>query len=143
MAKYSESGQHFHIVASPRLARGVHALYVLALLACWLNSLALWIKLFSSAVVIGIGLASARAGKTAGFDLLYSVNQGWSVLDAEQEYQSISIKPTTVISRWVVFLHFSFNDKVVRSRMILKDALLDDDYRRLIVKLKLTGYRES
>lgn len=143
MAKYSEPSQHFHIVASPRLARGLYALYALALLACWLNSLALWIKLFSSAAVIGVGLVNTRASKTAGFDLRYSVNQGWSVSETGQEYQPISIKPTTFMSRWVVFLHFSFNDKAVRSRMILKDALLGDDYRRLIVRLKLTGYRES
>jgi toxin CptA len=57
----------------------------------------------------------------------------WELSDGA-DFESIQILDSTVISTFAIFLHFKTSKK--QSLLIISDALTDDDYRQLIVRLK-------
>lgn len=62
---------------------------------------------------------------------------GWEVSDGN-DFKSIQVLNSTVITIFAIFLHFTDNARK-QSVLIVNDALSEDDYRRLIVRLKTAG----
>lgn len=62
---------------------------------------------------------------------------GWEI-SAGNDFEQIQILDSTVITVFAIFLHFNKNAKK-QSVLIMNDALSEDDYRRLIVRLKTAG----
>jgi toxin CptA len=108
----------------------MHALALGSSLAAALTiavKLALWAGLL---VHLGFML---RHIKSQQHILKHTEEFGWELSDGA-DFESIQILDSTVISTFAIFLHFKTSKK--QSLLIISDALTDDDYRQLIVRLK-------
>ena len=136
--------------ASGSLKRLVFFMYLLALLAALLNSLAVFIKI---SLVIGL-VAYYRwvvhQSKGVNYQIKYSDESGWELAEAS-EFMGIDILQSTVITTQLLFLHFNFVSNTPNfvsntplrlynkhALLILSDQLTPEDYCSLIVKLKMT-----
>ena len=63
----------------------------------------------------------------------FTEKQGWQ-LSEHGEFESVTVLKSTVITTTFIFLHLKNKPAFI----IANDALPEDEYRRLIVKLKLT-----
>ena len=125
---------HWYIIPSRHLTILVRGVYSLALLACFMNALTLFTQSLLALFVIFHGL---RYFKTAdAWQLFYNDEDGWQMAIFNTQ-NNITILPSTVITRQIIFLHYQLNEKKAY-RMITKDAIVSDshNYRQLIVALK-------
>ena len=110
--------------------------YFLALSACFMNSLALLVKLELAILVLLQAWPMWRQFQASCWQLNYDDANSWKISESSTMY-FIEILPSTVISRGFIFLHYRTDNKKFY-RLIFKDALLSNasDYRQLIVMLK-------
>lgn len=72
--------------------------------------------------------------------LRYTPKHGWSLLGNGDHYQSIEIQASTVVTGLLIALHW-VHDKGRRQSMIIpKDAMSNNDYRKLSVCLIISGH---
>jgi len=119
---------------SRRLKQLLVIMHLLALASSIANALPVIVKL---ALVIGIGLhlyfVLTRL-KNDQYAIKHSETSGWEIFDGN-DFRPIQILNSTVITLFAIFLHFNKNAHK-QSVLIVNDALNEDDYRRLIVRLK-------
>ena len=112
-------------------------MHVLALGSSIANTLPIAIKL---ALLIGIimhlGLTNKRL-KSEQHKIKHTEALGWEISDGN-DFEPIQILNSTVITTFAIFLHFNKNAHK-QAVLIVNDALSEDDYRRLIVRLKTAG----
>lgn len=113
----------------------VETLHIMAFAACWLNNLPWIMRIALSALVITSGFYQYKQPQ-ADFYLRYSDKNQWSAAFNHQHYQPIAIQTTTVITQWLVILHFEIEQRSM-TRLIFRDSLSRNDYRRLVVELKI------
>jgi toxin CptA len=122
---------------SKRLKRLLVVMHMLALGSSLANALPIAVKL---ALLIGIWIhlcITVKRLKHEQYKIKHSEALGWEVSDGN-DFKQVLILNSTVITLFAIFLHF--NDTAYKqSVLIVNDALSEDDYRRLIVKLKTTG----
>jgi hypothetical protein len=119
---------------SRRLIHLLVVIHILALAASIANSLPIAVKL---ALMTWICLhfyfvINSQKGRIK--KIRHSETLGWELSD-NSNFKKIKIKKTTVITIFAIFLHFS-DDAHEHTALIVNDALSEDDYRRLIVRLK-------
>ncbi|MDD1606332.1 MAG: hypothetical protein LUP96_06515 [Methylococcaceae bacterium] len=122
---------------SKRLTNFIKFIHALALAACVMNSLPVIVK---CALLLAIGshfYFQLKELKNQQYAIKYTETLGWELAEGD-DFESIKILPSTVISIFAVFLQFKKENKSKQSLVILSDALAEDDYRRLIVTLKTT-----
>ncbi|MCK5871608.1 MAG: hypothetical protein KAG26_02180 [Methylococcales bacterium] len=73
------------------------------------------------------------------YQLHQSVLKGWQLVSINTPPQKIQILSTTVITRFVIVLHFYLPKKQWQSIVIMNDALTEKAYRDLGVSLKISG----
>lgn len=139
MPKKLESALHFTIGRSRWLRQAIDGLHILSLSASWLNDLPIFLRLILSLLVAASWVVQRNACETGHIFLRYTVTEGWAVCFDGEHYLGANIKPTTVTGRVLAILHFSVDDRG-RTLVIVKDAMNANDYRRLIVNLKISGY---
>ncbi|MGZ4998475.1 MAG: protein YgfX [Methylobacter sp.] len=136
MAKKHEPSLLVEPQPSRRLKQLLVIMHLLALASSIANALPIVVKL---ALAIGIGLhlyfVFTRL-KSDQYAIKHSEASGWEISDGN-EFRSIQILNSTVITLFAIFLHFNKNAHK-QSVLIVNDALSEDDYRRLIVRLKIT-----
>lgn len=118
---------------SQKLRRLLIVIHGLALGAGFANALPLAVKL---AIGVAIGL-----NFKFGFPKLinehrkikYTEKLGWEVADGS-DFEAATILKSTVVTTFFIFLHIQNKPTI----LITSDALDNDDYRQLIVKLKMT-----
>ncbi|MGZ4959331.1 MAG: protein YgfX [Methylomonas sp.] len=142
MPKKPESALNFTIGRSRRLRQAVDYLHALSVSACWLNDLPPVISLILSSLVVMSWFVQRKACKTGHIYLRYTVSEGWSICFDGELYLVAEIKPTTVVGKMMTILHFSADNRS-RTLLIVKDAMAANDYRRLIVNLKISGYSQE
>ncbi|MDD5754996.1 MAG: hypothetical protein PHN45_09625 [Methylococcales bacterium] len=126
----------WQFTASKWLIRLLSVVYVLTLIACFMNAFALVIKLSLAIFVLLHGAVTLKRLACENWQLDYDDDNGWQILELSAT-QSIEILPSTVISKLFIFLHYQVSGKKFY-RVIFKDALHPsiNDYRQLIVTLK-------
>ncbi len=135
------------IKPSTRLKKILIFAHGIALLAIMVNTLPLVVKV-SLCVLIGIqGWVMTKRVKKFSRTLKYTESLGWQLSEG-QDFMLIDILKSTVMTTKVLFLHYSYrnhdNSSSVTSKktlLILSDALAEEDYRYLIVKLKITAIK--
>lgn len=142
MPKKTETTLHFTIGRSRWLRQAIDCLHVLSMCACWLNDLPIVYRLILSLLVIASWFVQRTACKAGRIFVRYTVSEGWAVSFDGEHYLAIKIKPTTVTGNMLTVLHFSI-DKHTRALVIFKDAMSANDYRKLIVNLKISGYGQG
>lgn len=111
---------------------------MLAILACWLNSLPLPLKVAATGLCLISWVVQYRACRTDTVYLRYSPTDAWTISVDGNRFDAIKLKPNTVISTPLTVLQF----KVLtthKSLLIFSDAMPADQYRKLIVQLKISG----
>ncbi|MGZ8160053.1 MAG: protein YgfX [Methylobacter sp.] len=134
MSKKHEPSLSVELQPSRRLKQVLVTMHLLALASSIANALPVIVKL---AMVIGIGLhhyfVLARL-KSDQYVIKHSETSGWEIA-SDNDFKPIQILNSTVITLFAIFLHFNKNAHK-QSVLIVNDALNEDDYRRLIVRLK-------
>lgn len=134
MSKKHEPSLSVELQPSRRLKQLLIIMHLLALASSIANALPVIVKL---AMVIGIGLhlyfVLTRL-KSDQYVIKHSETSGWEIA-SDNDFKPIQILNSTVITLFAIFLHFNKNAHK-QSVLIVNDALNEDDYRRLIVRLK-------
>jgi hypothetical protein len=114
--------------------------HTLAIIACFSNGLAIGYQLVALFIVIISAIFYWRDYKKfQPYDIRHNEALGWQLAKIENDYQTISILPTTVLTAQFIVLHFQFQAGQKRAVLIVNDALEKQDYRRLLVELKVSG----
>jgi toxin CptA len=119
---------------SRKLIQFLVVIHVLALAASIANALPVIVK---SVLFIGICIHhwfTLKRVNEQHYKIRHTEGLGWELADGN-DVEAIEIINSTVITTFAIFLHFKNNAKK-QSLLILNDALSDDEYRRLIVRLK-------
>ncbi len=130
------SSYSWQFTASKWLICLLVVVYVLALIAAFLNALQLIIQLSLSVFILLHGWFTLKRLVHENWRLYYDDENAWQIIESNSIH-SIEILPSTVISKMFIFLHYQMNDQKFY-RIIFNDALLPsiNDYRQLIVTLK-------
>ena len=68
----------------------------------------------------------------------YTEASGWEILEGN-DFEPVRIINSTVITVYVIFLHVIRQNAGKKTILSLNDAVSEDDYRFLIVKLRTTA----
>lgn len=126
----------WQIQSSKWLLRILIFIYFLTLLACFLNALPLVAKVSLASFCLLHGFLTFKKLAQENYQLDYDDENGWQKIETSR-LQKIQILPSTVISRYFIFLHYVCENKK-HYRVIPKDALVANinDFRQLVVTLK-------
>jgi toxin CptA len=122
---------------SKKLKRLLVVMHLLALGSSIANTLPITVKLI---LLIGICIHlwfNLKRVKKQHYKIKHTEGSGWELADGN-DFETIEIIDSTVITTFAIFLHFNKNAKK-QSLLIPNDTLTEDDYRRLIVRLKTAG----
>lgn len=119
---------------SKRLNQLMVFIHSLALIASVMNSLPISLK---GVLLITIGSHFYIKYRIAKRYCIEYSETGWKIAEGE-EFTTIEILLSTVISTVAIFLHFKTDSKPNNTLVIFNDALAEDDYRSLMAKLKTT-----
>ena len=119
-----------------RLLVVAHVIAIIALLICAIS------PVYKLLLVLSIILSGWRCWRTYGPSndtvmLRYTDAFGWE-LSVNNEYRPIRIVKSTVVTQWVIVLHYQLDNKI-RHWAIFNDTLNKSGYTQLIVQLKIAG----
>jgi hypothetical protein len=142
MPHTNDPGLLLTIKPSKHLKEMIFIVHILALGASVANGLPMAIKI-SIIVIICLQLwLTIGHLKDKHYTIRHTDAFGWEISEG-QGFASIKILKSTVITTFVLFLHFEPSARTGFSKsdakktlLVVKDALAEDDYRYLIVKLK-------
>jgi hypothetical protein len=134
-----EAGSYFKIGSSRRCLQVGCALHGMAVLACWLANIPVAVKWVMSLVIPALGWVYVYQRGQANIELRYTRTTGWQICLDGKDFWDITILKSTVVSNLAIFLHYrgKINPRF-KAIMIANDSLSANDYRRLMVKLKIT-----
>jgi len=136
LPKKHEPSLSVELNPSKRLKQFLVIMHVLALASSIANALPITVKLaLSTGTCIHLWFMIKRL-KNERHKIKQSEALGWEV-SSGNDFKSVQILNSTVITIFAIFLHFTDNARK-QSVLIVNDALSEDDYRRLIVRLKTT-----
>lgn len=121
---------------SQRLIKLMIFIHALALLACVLNSLPVLVKFVLLVTIAVHGYVDGKRLTNRQYRIEQTENI-WQLSEGNA-FVGIQILPATVISSVAIFLQFKKEDGKTGALVIFSDALAEDDYRCLIVRLKTT-----
>jgi len=147
MSDKFESDLLLRLKPSKRLKKMVVFIHTLALGASMANALAFAIKIsFFAIICINLWL-SVRRLNLEYYTIKYTEAFGWEVSEG-LAFTSVEILKSTVITTFALFLHYKHGSQSQPSKsgykktlLILNDALAEEDYRCLIVKLKTAAIK--
>ena len=129
---------------SKRLKKLVILVHIIALGAIMANALATTMKISLLTLSCLHYWLSVRRLKAKYYTIKYTEALGWELSEGG-DFAPIEILASTVITTHALFLHFKYRSqaqslKFSRKKflLVLDDALDDEDYRWLVVKLKTT-----
>ena len=139
MSKKYEKNHTFKIHRSLLLTRWLVFLHAIAIVAVFINALDLIYKVIITLMVL-VSLLVYLKREINFHDLIirYSTEFGWEVAYSENNFDAIEVLDSTVITRYIIILNFIQNKKK-QTILICRDALFYDEYRKLMVKLKISG----
>nr|WP_143341547.1 protein YgfX [Crenothrix polyspora] len=138
MLKKSQPLLQLTLQSSTRLKKFIIILHVLALAACMANALAAVFKMVLAAFVGVHFWFTHKRLKNEYWEIRHTDAGGWEAL-INGQFEAIRILDSSVITTFVIFLHFKYRNTVRCNLVILSDALIADDYRQFIVRLKTTS----
>jgi hypothetical protein len=124
----------FSIEPSRHLKYALYAGHGLALSACLISALPWPGKLLLS-LALPVHLYFALRNVDRQHDTIrYQDGTGWNIND-----DPVLILPSTVVTPFAIWLHFRGQPARKKALLIMKDAMPDTEFRRLIVKLKISA----
>lgn len=117
------------------LSTGIHGV---SILSCWLNNLPILIQAALSLLCCVSWIYHFRVYKANQAYLRYTQNQNWQISVNNTVYTDMELMPSSVIGRIVSILHLK-NAIHSKNLIIFKDAMAINEYRRMIVLIKISG----
>ena len=139
--KYSASFE-WPIKSSKLQQRLLVAAHVLATIALLISAMT---PVYKALLVLSMGISGWGYWRVYGqgnetVTVRYSDAFGWE-LSVNNEYRAIRILKSTVLTPWVIVLHYQLENKD-RHWAIFNDALNKEKYKQLAVQLKIAGLAE-
>ncbi len=78
-----------------------------------------------------------------GLSIVHSMVSGWEMALSDHQFYPVKILASTVITPYLIVLHYKIQNKQKKTILICKDALIEDDYRKLMVELKISGIQKD
>jgi hypothetical protein len=116
----------------------INALHIVSAWACWANDLPLIFQLSLTVMVLGSWYFQKKTEQAENIYLRYTANGGWFISLDGSEFLGISIKPETLLNPLLIVLSFQM-ERRSRTLLILNDAMQANEYRKLVVLLKISG----
>lgn len=114
--------------------------HTLATIASFSNGLSRDYQLIALFTVIISACFSWRNYKNfQPYTIRYHEMTNWQLAKIENDYQKIIVLPTTVLSTQFIILHFQLQTGRKQTLFIINDALTRQNYRCLLVELKVSG----
>ncbi len=142
MSKNTERSIDVKVKPSEWRIVAVSVMHALTLFACWLNSIALVFKIVLGLLVLFSGWLALMRQQRQEIYLRYNSELNWW-LRSDNEYLPIRIESTTVLSRFLIILHWVQDDNRRGRFAIFRDALPASEFRSLLVCLKVSAYGQS
>ncbi len=137
MPKKTEPSLLLELKPSKRLEQLIIVIHALALGSSIANALPITVKLLLlSGICIHFHFMIKRL-ENEQYKIKHTEALGWEIAGGN-DFQPVQILNSTVITTFAIFLHFTDNTRK-QSVLIVTDALSENDYRRLIVRLKTAG----
>lgn len=127
------------ICESRQLKLLVHVLFVCAFAACWANDLPKDYRYLLSGLIVVFWALHNNANRSSPYFLRYTANLGWGLSLDDTDYREILILDGTVITCFAIFLFCKTTAQTTKSILIARDSMSENDYRSLIVRLKLSS----
>jgi len=132
---------------SKRLKKMVVIVHTLALGASMANALAFAIKISLFTLICMHCWLTVRRLNAEHYTIKHTEALGWEVSDG-CDFASVVILKSTVITTHTLFLHFKYVSQSQswkpghkKTLLVLNDALAEEDYRCLVVRLKTTAIK--
>ncbi len=145
MAKYNRQLVPiiFTVKRSSILIIALALLHLLAMIAAYLNTLDISFRLvIISLIVMNLLVKLKHELQVQAVFIRSSSLKGWEITSEGGEFSAINILPSTVITPYFIFLHFKAQKKPRESNFILKDSMVEDEFRQLIVQLRIAGLKK-
>lgn len=126
------------IGSSRRIDQLVTILFVCAFAASWLNDLPKEYRCLMSFLVIVFWVMRNISKQSSLYFLRYTTSLGWALSSDGTDYREIFISDGTVITCNAIFLCFKTKAQFNKAIFIASDSVSANDYRSLIVRLKLS-----
>ncbi|WP_054761565.1 protein YgfX [Methylomonas koyamae] len=138
MYKNIEQSVDFSLGVSRQRRWCVSFSHLSALAGCWFNAMPLGYRSVLIVLVCLSWVAAVLAENRSAIVLRYSQQRGWSVQQGRGDFQSIRLRHTSVVSRLLVALHWLGENDIRGALVVFPDMLQPDQFRRLLVCLKIT-----
>jgi len=137
MSKQHDQPLLLELKPSECLKRILVLAHGLALAACAISYLPLVTKFAVPAVICLHLYFVIRHSNKEQYIIKHSEAYAWQVW-GEDDFEPVQILNSTVITTFAVFLHIKREKADKQTILVLSDALSEDAYRQLIVRLKST-----
>ena len=140
MDNYKQPPETFTIGSSVNEAILTVGLHLLALLACWQNSLAVMIRVILAVLLLAslfIHLSDYNDKKFT--KLRFTEQNGWELAFDEEIFLPVQIAKSSVLTFWVMILH-CVSEQKVQTVVIFNDALPDKEFRKMLALIKTSGF---
>ena len=144
MSKKYEITETYKINQSPSLIKWLAVLHGLSIFTVFLISFALVYKaMLWGTIIFSFVFYLNRDAEFNGMLIRHSSCGGWELADLDGIFYPIKVLPSTVITPYLLIMHFNQQNKQKQTILICKDALINDDYRKLMVALKISGLKKD
>lgn len=133
--------QVFKLNKSPLLIRWLIIIHSLTAFSSLANAL-IWPYKLIVLLMVGYSLffyLRYYQSRFQPYEIRYSENLIWQLAIGDDDFQAIEVLPSSVITVWLIVLHFRLGKSKQQRLVIFNDALDDKDYRALAVALKIAG----
>ncbi len=121
------------------MIRWLVVIHAIAIVAAFTNALdPIYKVIIAIMVLVSLLVYLKREINFHGLLIRHSTGFGWEVAYSENNFYVIKILASTIITRYLIVLHFMQNKKK-QTILICRDALFQNDFRRLMVALKISG----
>ena len=114
-------------------------IHAIAIVAAFINALApIYKVIITIMVLVSLLVYLKREINFHGLLIRHSNEAGWEVAHLENNFYTIEILASTILTRYIIVLHFIQNKKK-QTILICRDALFHNEFRKLMVALKISG----
>jgi len=132
----------FVVRQSSMLVFGLVLLHIAAIFAAIQNGLNISAKMtLIFMILISLFVYLKRESQFYSVYIRYGITNGWEIAFSENKFSAVEILPSTVVSSHLIVLHFKQPQHLKQTLFILKDALVGDEYRKLMVQLRIVGLK--
>ena len=137
------------ITASKIITSLLLFLHSVSLGLLFLLPLSLWLASVVSVLIVISGIYTIagyglKKSSSSIVGLLWDNNDEWFVTKKDEKVMPVSFLPNSFIHPWITILNFKQSGKLFSESIILvSDNVSREDFRRLRVRLKVTGFQQE